>query len=101
MRGLVAAPHAAAAAVAVALLLPSTVGAGGPPHAGLFDLPPLLQFANGTDVRWPADWPARRAEMRDLLEQWYFGKAPTTVPPLVAAREVRSAQLVRSSRAAE
>lgn len=57
----------------------------GPPHAGLFDLPPLLQFSNGSAVSTPAQWEARRAEMRALLSEHYYGSFPATTPKVLSA----------------
>ena len=58
----------------------------GPPHAGLAALPPLLQFANGTAVRSLAEWPQRRTEVAALLDEHYYGTAPTVDPPLTSAK---------------
>ena len=58
----------------------------GPPHAGMADLPPLLQFANGTAVPSPSAFLSeRKAEMRQLLSQYYYGFFPETTPPLLSA----------------
>lgn len=61
-----------------------TESGDGPPHAGLFDLPPLLQFSNGTAVRSPQAWQERRAEMRRLLAATLYGTAPETVPAIAS-----------------
>ena len=39
-------------------------------------LPDPLTFMNGRAVRNAADWSARRAEIRQLLEKWQVGKLP-------------------------
>lgn len=54
-----------------------------PSHA---DLPPLMQFADGRPVRTPADWDARRAELRTQLERWFWGTFPATPPQLLSHR---------------
>lgn len=43
------------------------------PHKGMADLPPLLEFSDGTPVRTPSDWQHRRNEISDLLTQYYYG----------------------------
>ncbi len=43
-----------------------------------FELPELLQMADGTAVRTPEQWPARRAELLALFEDQMFGAAPET-----------------------
>ena len=66
---------------------------GWPGHAAIVeatnysnaDLPPLLQFANGTDVGVAA-WPERRVELKRLLQQYFYGTLPAETPPLVAVR---------------
>eukprot|EP00117_Sycon_ciliatum_P020743 scpid39628/ scgid18391/ len=62
-------------------------------HAGMADLPPLLEFANGTAVKTLADWQERRAEMGRLLTEHYYGSFPTEPPP-----ELLSSELVNVSR---
>ena len=42
-------------------------------HAGMADLPPLLEFANGTTVTTMNDWLERREEMKSLLSHYYYG----------------------------
>lgn len=39
-------------------------------------LPEPLQFLNGRTVRTPRDWPARRAEIRQLFEKYDLGTFP-------------------------
>lgn len=46
------------------------------------DLPPLLQFQDGRPVRWPTDWDSRRAEIRALLEHYFWGRLPAEPPRL-------------------
>ena len=42
-------------------------------HAGMADLPPLLEFANGTVVKSMDAWQERRNEMKMLLSKYYYG----------------------------
>ena len=42
-------------------------------HTGMADLPPLLEFANGTAVTTMEDWQERREEMKALLSRYYYG----------------------------
>jgi len=37
---------------------------------------PLLKFADGRDVASPADWPARRREIRAIIEKHCYGTMP-------------------------
>jgi len=64
-------------------------------------LPDPLQGINGREVRSPAEWPARRAEIRQLLEKYVTGTFPPK-PPLdraVVLEEKRGAgYVVRSLR---
>lgn len=71
-----------------ALVLATAAASNGqhPPHAGLAALPPLLQFANGTEVRSRAAWLQRRAEIAALLSTHYYGTAPAATPPLASAK---------------
>ncbi|EDQ87230.1 uncharacterized protein MONBRDRAFT_27421 [Monosiga brevicollis MX1] len=50
------------------------------PHQGLYQLPPLLEFANGTHVTDAAALAARRAEARQLLADTFYGHFPKDVP---------------------
>lgn len=52
-------------------------------------LPPLRQFTDGRPVNTPAEWAARRAEMRELLQQWIYGHAPAGPPPAFKAEIIR------------
>ena len=55
-------------------------------------LPDPFQFFDGRRVNMPSDWPARRAEIRQLFEKWDIG----TIPPkpkldnIVALGEIAS-----------
>ena len=49
-------------------------------------LPPLLQMSDGTPVTAPAQWPARRAQIVDVLQSQLFGRAPQ-----IADKDVRFA----------
>jgi hypothetical protein len=70
------------AGVAVALCIRAT------PHAGLYKLPPLLEFANGTAVVTDQQLEARRDEAKQLLTQTFYGTFPTTVPKLTSSHVV-------------
>lgn len=52
-------------------------------------LPPLLQFADGRPIKTREDWEARRAELRDLLEEWIYGHAPKVAPPAFKAEVLK------------
>jgi len=52
------------------------------------DLPPLLQFQDGSLVRSPADWDKRRAELRGLLDEFFWGPEPDSRPQLTRAETV-------------
>lgn len=58
------------------------------------NLPWMLQFLNGTIVETPAQWEARKAEMRMLLETWYYGTFPTEAPPAVRSATRLNSTLV-------
>lgn len=49
------------------------------------DLPPLLEFLDGTPVRTPADFERRKAEIRGLFEDYFFGSFPENPPKLLSA----------------
>ena len=53
-------------------------------------LPDLLTFTNGSRVASAAQWPARRLELKALLEAHILGAAPTSVPPITTARVLNS-----------
>ncbi|EGD82443.1 hypothetical protein PTSG_03090 [Salpingoeca rosetta] len=59
-------------------------------HAGLADLPPLLEFANGTAVSTLGALAQRKEEIKALLTQYFYGEFPTHVPPLTGVRLVSS-----------
>jgi dienelactone hydrolase len=44
------------------------------------DLPDLLAFADGRRVAMPAEWPARRAELLELLQDLQYGHLPPALP---------------------
>ena len=41
-----------------------------------YELPELLRFADGRDVRAASDWPARRREILDVFAREMFGREP-------------------------
>jgi len=51
------------------------------------DLPPLLESVDGRQARTPSDWRARCAEIRSLLEHYFWGRLPRT-PPVLTKAEV-------------
>ena len=52
------------------------------------DLPPLLEFLDGTPVRTLDDFGRRKDEIRDLFETYFFGTFPEKPPELLAAEVV-------------
>jgi pimeloyl-ACP methyl ester carboxylesterase len=62
------------------------------------DLPPLLRFADGRTVRTPADWQARKAEIRRLLCHYIIGAFPDHVPPMTHAEIVQEEKLQHARR---
>ena len=50
------------------------------------DLPPLLEFADGTPAASIEDWQRRREEIRSLLMQHFTGSPPPEAPTIVSAR---------------
>jgi len=55
----------------------------GAADAGVYrcaDLPPLLQFANGSGVHTREDWSKRAAELQALMCSYFIGTFPDTVP---------------------
>eukprot|EP00730_Choanoeca_flexa_P003288 TRINITY_DN11354_c0_g2_i4.p1 TRINITY_DN11354_c0_g2~~TRINITY_DN11354_c0_g2_i4.p1 ORF type:complete len:805 (+),score=125.73 TRINITY_DN11354_c0_g2_i4:1735-4149(+) len=56
----------------------------GPPHAGLYKLPPLLEFANGSVVVTDDEFAARRLEVKQLLTETFYGTFPAINPNLTA-----------------
>lgn len=71
-----------------AQVLAVTAAAAEEPFLPQADLPPLLRSADGTWVRTPAAWPARRAEIAELMCRTFVGSFPEAAPPLVKT-EVR------------
>ncbi|MFP6692240.1 MAG: alpha/beta hydrolase [Pirellulales bacterium] len=59
------------------------------------DLPPLLEFRSGRIVQTRADWSLRKKQIADLLQQYFIGSFPETVPAL------RSAKILGERRAAD
>ena len=49
------------------------------------DLPPLMEFLDGTPVRTQADLEHRRREIRDLWCKYFIGSFPEEVPALIKA----------------
>ena len=76
--------------VAVAWLagVSMTLAVQGAPHAGLYKLPPLLEFSNGTAVVTDQQLAARREEAKLLLTETLYGTFPATVPKLSASSVV-------------
>jgi len=50
-----------------------------------FDLPPLLEFLDGTPVRTSEDLAERKQEIRRLLCQYFIGTYPKTIPVIIKA----------------
>ncbi|MBQ8611544.1 MAG: hypothetical protein IJ412_07540 [Oscillospiraceae bacterium] len=59
---------------------------------GLKCVPELLCFTDGTPVNDPAQWPARRAELLEILRREEFGTAPAA--PAAVKGEVESTESV-------
>ncbi len=57
------------------------------------DLPDLLCFSDGRRVSSPADWPARRAELLEALQDIQYGHLPPPMP--VDALRLQSSTLAR------
>jgi len=49
------------------------------------DLPPLLEFADGTKVRARADWPRRKEQIRRLMCEVFTGSCPKAAPAILEA----------------
>ena len=47
------------------------------------DLPPLLEFLDGTPVRTMDDWQLRKEEIRRLMCEYFIGTFPQTVPAII------------------
>jgi hypothetical protein len=60
------------------------------PHKGLADLPPLLEFANGTAVTTVEELKERKNELKELLSQYYYGSFPHTLPQLINAELIKN-----------
>ncbi len=45
-----------------------------------YELPDLLKFADGSPVAGPQDWPRRRAELLELLQDQVYGYMPVEKP---------------------
>ncbi len=50
------------------------------------DLPPLLQFNDGSEVKTAADLERRKREVAALLKRYFIGTFPEKVPGLVSAK---------------
>lgn len=61
-------------------------GQSGRPQA---DLPPLLEFIDGTPVKTPEDWSRRREEIRRLMTETFIGTYPEEVPAIVNAETLQ------------
>ncbi len=53
-----------------------------PAGAASADLPPLLEFLDGSTVKTPADWDRRREEINGLMTRYFTGTVPALVPRL-------------------
>lgn len=73
----------------------------GLPHAGLADLPPLLEFANGTKVTTLAAFDKRCEEIKELLSKYYYGTVPDDHPALLGAKTIRNISDLSSDRLVE
>jgi hypothetical protein len=52
------------------------------------DLPPLLEFADGTSVQTIDEWQARQTEIRGLMLDTFTGTFPKQTPRLLDAQTV-------------
>jgi len=52
------------------------------------DLPPLLEFCDGSPVRSITDWKRRNEEIRRLMCDTFIGSFPNSVPAIVEAKVV-------------
>ncbi|HIB91279.1 TPA: hypothetical protein EYN09_01610 [Candidatus Poribacteria bacterium] len=50
------------------------------------DLPPLLEFLDGTYVETAGDWERRRSEIRRLICQYFIGNFPDVIPAIIGTR---------------
>ena len=57
------------------------------------ELPPLLEFENGTKITDPSQWPARRAELKEALDVNILGTKPLHIPAITAWHKVNSTDL--------
>jgi cephalosporin-C deacetylase-like acetyl esterase len=53
------------------------------------DLPPLLNFYDGTPVATKSDWDKRKAEIKELLCRYFLGAFPAAVPALIGQEVLR------------
>ena len=53
-----------------------------------YELPPLLQLADGRRVRAVGDWEQRRLELLDLFSSHVYGRTPVPVPRPMSTRMV-------------
>ena len=80
---------AACAGAAPPAVTPTAPPAFTPTFTPTAALPALLQLLNGSRVTRAAQWPARRAELRALLQAHVLGTLPAA-PPQPAARAVNA-----------
>ena len=50
------------------------------------DLPPLLQFKDGSEVKTVAGLERRKGEIAALLKRYFIGSFPDEVPALLSAK---------------
>lgn len=55
---------------------------------GRMDLPPLLEFVDGRQVKTPDDWKKRQQEIRERLTQTFIGSFPAETPRILDAEVV-------------
>ena len=75
-------------AVSVVLLLTSDLAAQSDQQSRSYrraDLPPLLQFLDGTQVKTKEDWIRRREEIRRLMMETFIGTYPKEIPSILRA----------------
>ena len=53
------------------------------------DLPPLLRFNDGAEVKTKADLERRKREVAMLLQRYFIGTFPEKAPGLVSAKVIR------------
>ena len=68
-------------AIAAAAAAPTHAAATAAANYSRGSLPPILEFVNGSAVVTPAQWPARRQEIGELLQAHFYGTLPPGPPP--------------------